>query len=138
MARRSTKAGPARSRRRPDPSTRLQPAQTLAIPVYVSSGGSPGVVFLNVQLYSPADGQAWSGADWVQTGSPSNAYFIDSTGARIAMELTSETTGNILDYRTTGTNATGNGVLVMPGLDPAVRTDVGDQVGTFLFNVTVE
>ena len=73
----------------------------------------------------------------MQTGSPTNAYFIDSAGARIAMEVSSLSTGGTLDYQTTGTPATGAGVLVMPGLDPAVRSDVGDQIGTIMIPATV-
>lgn len=137
MARRSTKAGPARSRRRPDPSTRLQPFQALALPYDFASSAGVGTVDVLLALNDPTTGLAWAAADWALTGNPSNAYVIDSGGTFHSLTAASiSTNGDIVFDQLTGIPA-GVAHVIIPGIDPAFSTPVSDRIGTLWLSLTV-
>ena len=130
MARRSTKAGPARSRRRPDPSLLKEPGQVI-MPLEVSNiTFGTGTVDVEVQALNPTTGGPWDGADAYKTQRPSNAYIIDSTGTQYPMTVSSvDTDGFTIFNQVTGV-AAGGAIVILPGLDPAIRTQEGGFIGT--------
>ena len=130
MARRSTKAGPARSRRRPDPSTRKNPSQAIApINVLVINTG-PGGIAVNVEIKSPIDGTDWVGTEWNSTNVLSTAFFVDSAGTQHPLVLTGDPGPSGYAYDILAGLPAGNGTVVIPALDAAIRSKFGDWIGS--------
>ena len=130
MARRSTKAGPARSRRRPDPAFRKQPGQVI-MPLEVSNiTFGTGTVDVEVQALNPTTGGPWNGADAYKTERPSNGYIIDSTGTKNKMTIASVDADGYTVFNQVTEVAAGGAIVILPGLDPAVRTQEGGFIGT--------
>ena len=137
MARRSTKAGPARSRRRPDPASRLSPSQSLSIMYESSILAGSGTLDIAMQLVNPSDGQNWTGVAWINTGQASDSKFIDVNGTvhPLAFDIV-DPSGYVEYTQLTGLPAGGGLVLLSP-LDPAVRSVFGDWIGGFYKDVTI-
>ena len=137
MARRSTKAGPARSRRRPDPATLLNPSQPIGL--LIESNASPGTGSLQytVSIVATIQEDPPPNDFYSLTDEPSNAKFLDSLGNVHPMTAADVDTAGEVTYEITSGLPSGSGTVWMPGLDPAVRGKDGSWLGTFLGYVTI-
>ena len=137
MARRSAKAGPARSRRRPDPSTRLSPNQAISIMYESNIVGGAGTLDIAMQLVNPSDGQNWTGVAWFNTGQASDSRFIDFNGTVHPLAFNFVDASGYLEYtQLTGLPA-GNGLVLLSPMDPAVRSPFGDWIDGHYKQVTI-
>lgn len=134
---RNYKTGPARSRRRPDPSSRVLPGQTVAPLEAVTIDTGAGQVAFNVTIHNPTNGEDWDGAEWVNTNLPSRAFFIDSASTVHPLSVTGQPGGSGFALgELTGLPA-GVGQFIIPGGDPSVRSIYGDWIGTLWAEHTV-
>lgn len=128
---RSAKAGPARSRRRPDPSYNTNPSQVIG--VYSETFVTPGAGTLDIvlQIIDPTNGNNWTGADWVQTGRPTNAKVVDINGVVHEMTILAVgASGSVVFDTVTGLPA-GIAIFLVTPLDAAVRAVDGAWTGGY-------
>ena len=137
MATRNYKAGPRRSRRRPDPSTIVKPGESIAITDNGASFGGSGTADIDIVSIDPTTGTDWAGADFVNTGVPSKSYAKDQDDVIHPLVASAVLpNGQIQFQQLTGLPVGVLNVFITP-LDPAFRTTDGGYLSGAYFTVNI-
>lgn len=137
MARRSAKAGPARSRRRPDPSARWQPG-IVVYPLFADEI-NPGAGSLEVTLgiLSTPTGNNVLEDTMVATGEPTNIVFRDNTGVFYSPDSFVLNDGQTITLNWASGLPAGTGAVIAAFGDQAVRGVKGEFVGTLVAQAAI-
>ena len=134
---RNYKTGPARSRRRADPSNQVQPGQSVCPLIDGGIVPGAGTLTIGVEVTNPATGESWSGVPWYKTNLPSTSFFIDVNGTRHPLVVDTVSAFGIISFvQLTGLPA-GTGYLVITPLDPAIRNEAAAWIGGMTTNENI-
>ena len=137
MARRSTKAGPARSRRRPDPSSSFHPGQLVyPLNTVIPSGGA-GTAKLDCYAFDPTTGTEAESDEFDLTGAPTTMRFIKDTGETFVPNATYNTGTGLITFEVASGLPPGNYVLTSSTLDPVIRNRNGGWLGSAMATAVV-
>lgn len=133
---RSAKAGPARSRRRPDPSSRYNLGQLVTPVQQVTDGSGAGVASITVIYADPTTGQGYLGSQLQETGEATTVRLVNIAGDVFTPTIAIDPTAGEVTYEASGLVADSY-AFVSNGLDPAVRYANYGWTGTLYQAVTV-
>lgn len=134
---RSSKAGPARSRRRPDPGTVIKQAELLAPLRESSATPGAGSLSLELLLINPASPNQTIANVFYETGLATKIVLIDVNGDRHTPVITGNyALGSFTLDWASGLPA-GFASVTVNAREPAIRGKKGEWLGTFSGTYTI-